>query len=133
MMDSNREAVQKLHSARRLRLLLEREISGIEDVDGKPKVIYKGGAEPEIFDRVIFAIGGTTPVNFLKTIGVEFDEKQWPKTGPAGETNVPGVYLTGDLIAGKTGGSIITAYNSCYRSAKSICEYLKTRISRPAL
>jgi thioredoxin reductase (NADPH) len=124
MMESNRDAALKLNHEGKLRFILEREIAAIEEVEGRPKVIYQGDHEPEIYDRVIYAIGGTTPVNFLKTIGVEFDEKQWPKAGPSGETNVPGVYLTGDLIAGKTGGSIITAYNSCFRTAKSICDYL---------
>lgn len=132
MMDPNREAVDRLEQSKKLRVLRECEISAVEDVENKPRVIFKN-RDPELFDRVIYAIGGTTPVNFLKTIGIEFDEKNWPKLGPNGETNVPGVFLVGDLVAGKTGGSIITAYNSSFRSAKKICEYLSTRQSRKAL
>jgi len=39
----------------------------------------------------------------------------------AGATNVDGLYLIGDLVVGKKGGSIITAFNSAVRAMKSIC------------
>jgi len=38
-----------------------------------------------------------------------------------GATNVSGFYLIGDLVVGKKGGSIITAFNSAVRAMKSIC------------
>lgn len=133
MMDVNREAVDKLSQEKKLRVLMSTDIASIEDAGGKPKVIFKGDLPAEEFDRVIFSIGGTTPVNFLKTAGIEFDEKSWPKMGAEGQTNVPGVYLTGDLAVSKTGGSIITAYNSCFRTAKKMCEHLASRKSSRAL
>jgi len=34
---------------------------------------------------------------------------------------VAGLYLIGDLVVGKKGGSIITALNSAVRAMKSIC------------
>lgn len=133
MMDVNREAVEKLSQAKRLRVLTRTDIENIEDSNGKPKVFFKGELSPEEFDRVVFSIGGTTPVNFLKTAGIEFDDKAWPKLGPEGQTNVSGVYLTGDLAVSKTGGSIITAYNSCYRTAKKISEQIAARQSSRTL
>ena len=35
--------------------------------------------------------------------------------------HVPGLYLIGDLVVGKKGGSIITAFNSAVHAMKRIC------------
>lgn len=119
MMDSNLSAVLELEKKGKIKIYLGQDIQEIQEEDSKPKVVFKD-REPEVFDKVIYAIGGTTPVNFLKTIGIEFDSSNWPITGPNGETSIPNVYLIGDLVVGKTGGSIITAYNSSFRTAKKI-------------
>jgi thioredoxin reductase (NADPH) len=120
MMQQNSSAVETLKAHGKLRVWLECSVKEIADKDSKPHVIFENEKfASEVFDKVIFSIGGTTPVNFLKTIGVEFDG-DWPKFGPSGETNVSGLYLIGDLVAGKLGGSIITAYNSSFRSAKHL-------------
>jgi thioredoxin reductase (NADPH) len=71
---------------------------------------------------VIFALGGTTPTNFLHTLGITFNE-DGPAFNEAGATNVAGLYLIGDLVVGKKGGSIITAFNSAVRAMKSICSH----------
>jgi thioredoxin reductase (NADPH) len=124
MMDSNREEALRLESEKRLRILRSCEISEIQEHEGKPKVLFQDDKKfpTEVFDKVVFAIGGTTPVNFLKSIGLEFDADNWVKIGPDGETTVPGVYVIGDLAVSKTGGSIITAYNSSYRTARRILQ-----------
>jgi thioredoxin reductase (NADPH) len=119
MMEVNQKAALRLEKEGRLRILMSTEISEIQEESEKPKVIFSTHA-PEVFDKVIYAIGGSTPVNFLKTIGVEFDSSNWPKTDEAGATNVKNLYLLGDLVAGKTGGSIITAYNASFRAAQQI-------------
>lgn len=69
---------------------------------------------------MIFALGGTTPTNFLHTPGITFNG-DGPVFDEAGATNVAGLYLIGDLVVGKKGGSIITAFNSAVRAMKSIC------------
>ena len=61
---------------------------------------------------------------FLRTLGVEFEGGR-PKFDTAGETNVPGLFLIGDLAAGKTGGSIITAFNSAARAIKRIDKMMR--------
>ena len=71
---------------------------------------------------MIFALGGTTPTNFLHTLGIAFNA-DGPVFDEAGATNVAGLYLIGDLVVGKKGGSIITAFNSAVRAMKSICIY----------
>lgn len=120
MMEHNLQAAENLQRNQRMRLLLGCEILELQDEGGQLKAVFKDSEKnpSEVFDKIIYAIGGTTPVNFLKTVGVEFDEKNWPKFDENGQTNIPGVFLVGDLVAGKMGGSIITAYNSAYRTAK---------------
>ncbi|MBN8555181.1 MAG: NAD(P)-binding domain-containing protein [Deltaproteobacteria bacterium] len=126
MMDQNAKAVDELSKSQKMKVFLNSDIKEIEDRDGKPFVIsadetkFSSGA----YDKVIFSIGGSTPLNFLMTTGIEC-ENNWPKYGSSGETNLPGAYLVGDLAVGKTGGSIITAYNSAFRTVKHIQEYLK--------
>lgn len=126
MMPVNREAVLKMEASKQLKILRSCEIQEIVDDGGRPKVLFKKPEQfpAESFDKIIFAIGGSTPVNFLKTMGLEFDEQNWVKVGPDGETNIPNLFLIGDLAVSKTGGSIITAYNSSYRSAKRILQSL---------
>jgi thioredoxin reductase len=53
-------------------------------------------------------------------LGIAFNG-DGPVFDEAGATNVPGLYLIGDLVVGKKGGSIITAFNSAVRAMKSIC------------
>ena len=126
MMEINQKALMKLVDAKRARLCLGVETIGIEEVEGRPKVLFKdeGKMPHEIFDRVVFAIGGTTPINFLRTAGVDC-KNDWPVYSESGSTNIQNLYLIGDLVAGKTGGSIITAYNSAFRSVSEF----KSRLS----
>jgi thioredoxin reductase (NADPH) len=102
-------------------ILRSSNIKEIEDEAGRPRIIFVETKHPtRIFDRVIFALGGTTPTNFLQTLGIAFNA-DGPVFDEAGATNVAGLYLIGDLVVGKKGGSIITAFNSAVRAMKSIC------------
>ena len=53
-------------------------------------------------------------------LGIEFDD-EGPVFNENGETDVAGLFLIGDLVVGKTGGSIITAFNSAVHAMRSIC------------
>ena len=70
---------------------------------------------------MVLALGGTTPENFLKTIGIDFDGAV-PVLKDGYETSIPGLFLVGDLTAGKTGGSIISAFNSANAAMRALCE-----------
>src|SRR6266404_8625011 len=98
-------------------------IKQVEDEAGRPRVVFN---EPDFptrtFERVIYALGGTTPTNFLRTLGIAFND-QGPVFDEAGATNVTGLYLIGDLVVGKKGGSIITAFNSAVHAMKRICTH----------
>jgi thioredoxin reductase (NADPH) len=75
---------------------------------------------PLIVDHIIFALGGTTPTNFLKAVGIAF-EGDAPVIKQGYETSVPGLYLIGDLSAGRKGGSINLAFNMAADAMRNIC------------
>ncbi len=122
----NKDSLITLIGTQRTRLLLGSNIESLSDENGKPKVHFEeDNHEDEVFDYVVYALGGTTPENFLKTIGIEFNGPD-PVLKDGYETNVSGLFLLGDLSAGKKGGSIIWAFNSANSAMRKICaEYLQ--------
>ncbi len=97
-----------------VRPILGINIDGLEDDDGKVKVLFNG-AEDETFDRVIYAIGGTTPSSFLAGSGIkELDGK--PVHDDNYETNVAGLFVAGDITQ-ESGGSIALGLNHGYAIA----------------
>jgi thioredoxin reductase (NADPH) len=119
----NHEALLAMEERGEVEILRSSNIKEIADEAGRPRIIFaEAEHQPRIFDRVIFALGGTTPTNFLHTLGITFNE-DGPAFDEAGATNVDGLYLIGDLVVGKKGGSIITAFNSAVRAMKSICSH----------
>jgi thioredoxin reductase (NADPH) len=117
----NHDALLAMEQRSEVEVLRNSSIKEIEDEAGRPRIIFvKPEHQPRLFDRVIFALGGTTPTNFLHTLGITFNG-DGPAFDEAGATNVDGLYLIGDLVVGKKGGSIITAFNSAVRAMKNIC------------
>lgn len=96
-------------------------IESLENEKGKIKVNFDD-ASSEIFDRVIYAIGGTTPVDFLKKCSVDLDDSGEPIFDKNYETKTKGMFIAGD-IAFKSGGSIAIALNHGYR----IVSYIMSR------
>ncbi|MGE5365621.1 MAG: NAD(P)-binding domain-containing protein [Bacteroidota bacterium] len=127
MNDINRESLLALGREGRVKLFLNSDIISLEDQTGRPVVTFSGAEEcTEEFDYVIYALGGTTPHNFLKSIGIEFNGDE-PVLKEGYETSVPGMFLLGDLSAGTKGGSIIWAFNSANTAMKRICrKYLES-------
>lgn len=127
MNEINLESITTLSVQNKINLRLNSLITSVEDDNGKPKVSFLEN-ESETFDFVVYALGGSTPENFLKLIGIEFDGPD-PILKDGYETTIPGLFLTGDLSAGKKGGSIIWAFNSANAAMKKICEnYLDCKI-----
>lgn len=120
MNEGNLATLLGMEQASQVLILRGSNIADVQDDQGSPQVIFKEEHCPaRTFNSIVYALGGTTPVNFLRTLGVAF-EGGMPKIDRAGETNVPGLFLIGDLIVSKTGGSIITAFNSAARAIASI-------------
>ncbi|NOX17530.1 MAG: NAD(P)-binding domain-containing protein [Chlorobi bacterium] len=119
----NKESIETLAKDGKVKLLLESNIESLSvGENGKPAANFKEDKLGAIeFDYIIYALGGTTPENFLKTIGIEFDGPI-PVLKEGYETNIPGMFLIGDLSAGKKGGSIIWAFNSANGAMRKICE-----------
>ncbi len=127
MNEINLESLTTLSTQNKINLKHNSNITSIEDENGKPKVMFAEN-ETEKFDYVVYALGGSTPENFLKLIGIEFNGPD-PILKEGNETTIPGLFLTGDLSAGKKGGSIIWAFNSANAAMKKICEnYLQCEI-----
>ena len=125
MNDINRASLEALEEQGRVLVLLGTNVIRVESDAGRPRAHFaKDGEEtpgPESFDHVVLALGGTTPENFLKTIGIDFDGAV-PVLRDGYETSIPGLFLVGDLTAGKTGGSIISAFNSASDAMRALCE-----------
>ncbi len=114
----NISLIKKAFKENKVKPKLGVDIENIEDKDGKVKVNFKN-KESEIYDRVIYAIGGTTPIDFLKKCSIELDEKNRPIFDENYETKIKGLYITGD-IAFDSGGSIAMALNQGYKIVKHI-------------
>ncbi len=107
----NNRILAELEKAGSVSVWRNSDVASLRDTSVDPRVeaTFKDG-RVERFDHVLFAIGGSTPEGFLKTAGVEIEGKI-PKVDGNFQTNVPGLYLSGDLVAGGK-GSIVKAFNS---------------------
>jgi len=115
---TNIEEINKAFESGLVKPKLGVDIDSLEAEHGLVKVNYKDGTS-EVYDRVIYAIGGTTPVDFLKSANLDLDAKGEPIIKENLETSVDGIYIAGD-IAFKSGGSIAIALNHGYRIVKDI-------------
>ncbi len=116
--------------AGRLTLLMPTDIERLEVEGGRPRAVYRQ-IEPRTYDHVVYALGGSTPAGFLQATGIELKGGE-PILREGGETSVAGLFLAGDLTAGKKGGSIISAFNSGVAAMRVICrDYLNCPIPPP--
>jgi len=120
----NKKTVLKYGEEGKLKLKLGVDISSVEPVEGEKitpprvKVNYKDGSS-EIFDRVVYALGGTTPTEFLKNSGIEVNKWGEPIYNPETmETNLEGLYTIGDVVTSQ--GSIALAFNHAYLAIQDI-------------
>lgn len=118
--DVNAKALQEALSSN-LKSRLGVDIEKLEDDQGKVKVFFNGG-ESETFDKVIYAIGGAIPTDFLKKSGIELKEDNLPVVKDF-ESSLEGAFIIGDILY-KTGGSIALSISQGY---EAICR-IKTRI-----
>lgn len=129
MNEINRESLLELEVENKLKILRESNIIELKEHNGNPLVKFaEENFGEQYFDYIVFALGGSTPENFLKMLGIEFDGEN-PILKEHYETSVKGLFLTGDLTAGTKGGSIIWAFNSANTAMKKICrDYLNCNI-----
>ncbi|HEA6928579.1 TPA: NAD(P)-binding domain-containing protein [Campylobacter lari] len=116
--DINLSDIQKAFEQGSVKAKLGIDITSIEDEYGKAKVNFTNDAN-EIYDRIIYAIGGSTPLDFLQKCSIEVDEKGVPSFDENKESNVKGLFVAGD-IASKNGASIVVGLNDSFK----ICDHL---------
>ena len=116
--DINEDILKKYNGQEKLRLRMNTDIVSLENEAGKINVEFNDGYNV-LYDRIIYAIGGTTPVDFLKSCGVSVDENEKPIFDEHQETTTPNVYVAGD-IAFASGGSIAIALNHGYHIVNNI-------------
>ena len=120
MNDENQRKIKALGDSSQIRLLAGSEISAVAPKGDNVEVTFSTSvADPIVVDRIVYAIGGTTPMNFLKVAGIEMDGKE-PHMTDTNETNIPGLYLTGDLAARDMAGAIAMAFNASHSGAKDL-------------
>ncbi len=105
----------------KIKLLLGTDIEKLDPAGDQVLVYFKDGRK-DTFDFIYYCLGGSTPKGFLKYIGVEFDAEDRPKVDEYYETNIPGLFLAGDIAVPK--GSIQLAFNTAYVIIKRIKEKL---------
>ena len=114
----NQEMIERYDQEERLRVRYGTNIDSIENENGRVKVNYSSGFST-IYDRVIYALGGTTPVDFLQKSNIKIDEKNRPIYNKNYQTSVEGLYIAGDIIY-DNGGSIAMAINHAYDALKDM-------------
>ncbi|MDA3075846.1 NAD(P)-binding domain-containing protein [Campylobacter sp. JMF_04 NA10] len=114
----NEEDIKKEARNGDIILRLGLDIEALENESGKVLVKFTNGMEL-VYDRIIYAIGGTSPVDFLKKCGVEFDENGVPSVDERCETATKGLFVGGDLIT-RNGGSIVVAFNHAHTIVENL-------------
>jgi len=115
---TNQGDIEKAIESGSVRALLNTEIIELESENGKIKVNFSDGSS-ELFDRLVYAIGGTTPSGFLSSSGIK-EEDGKPVHDENYQTNVSGLFVAGDITQ-ESGGSIALGLNHGY----AIAHYIK--------
>ena len=111
---TNQRDIANAIAHKEVRPILGVNISGLEDEEGRVKVMFDE-IEPEVYDRVIYAIGGTTPSAFLASSGIEEQDGK-PVHDDNYETAIEGLFVAGDITQ-ESGGSIALGLNHGYKIA----------------
>ena len=122
----NKEIVERYINEGKIKSKLGVDVEDVEvaEVDGKAKVKvnFKDGTS-DIYDRVVYALGGTTPTEFLQNCGIEMKDKWTAEhNSETMETNVEGLYVVGDVVEGAQ--SIAVAINHGYYAALDLAKKL---------
>ena len=121
--DTNKYLLNKSIQEGKLKTKLGIDIVGLEVDNNKPKVNFTDGST-EVFDKIIYAIGGVAPIDFLKKCGLELDSAGVPLVSDSCESSVKNIFVAGDLLF-KSGGSIASALNNGFNIVTEIHKRIK--------
>lgn len=114
---TNQADIAKAIGEGHLVAMLNTEIAELEAENGRVKVIFSDGYW-ELYDRLIYAIGGTTPSGFLQSSGIK-EEGGIPVYDAHYQTNITGLFVAGDITQ-ESGGSIALGLNHGFAIATYI-------------
>ena len=82
--------------------------TAVKEIKEDSLIVEKDGVETELENDFVFALTGYRPdMGFLKNAGIELDSTLTPvHDAETLETNVPGVYIAGVIIAGCEGSKV---------------------------
>lgn len=106
--DTNARDLESAKEKDNLKVILNVSITGLSDNDGKPEVNFSDG-KSYVFDKVIYAIGGSVPLDFLKKCGVLLNEANLPEVENF-ESSIKNLFVIGDILY-KNGASVATGLN----------------------
>jgi len=123
MNDINRNSILAMAQRKKLTIFWNSNVEEVKiSADNNPLVVF---AEDEYgeqeFDYIVYALGGTTPKNFLKSAKIPFNGNS-PIIDDNGESSIKGLYLSGDLSVDAGKGSIIGAFNNANNTMTSMCK-----------
>lgn len=107
--EANQESLSACFENGKIEPKLGIDIQSLEDKEGKVQVNFTDNTSA-IYDRVVYAIGGMAPVDFLRKCGVELDADGVPLIDDKHQSSIQGIYIAGDILY-KNGGSIAAALN----------------------
>ncbi len=113
----NQKILDEYSASKKLNIIMAKDVVSLDDENGKVKANLDDDTS-QIYDRVVYAIGGTTPVDFLKKCGIVLDDNNQPIYDEHNRTAVACMYVAGD-ISSKSGGSIAIALNQAYNIINS--------------
>jgi thioredoxin reductase (NADPH) len=125
--DVLKKKLQELVDSGKIDVHLETSTDEIVALDGKithAKVTKKGKSMKVDTDGVFIFAGLKPNTKFLKGSGIELDEVGFIKTNSKLETNIPGIFASGDVRSGST-MQIASAVGEGATVAHSIREYLQ--------
>ncbi|MDX1295477.1 MAG: FAD-dependent oxidoreductase, partial [Sulfurimonadaceae bacterium] len=114
---TNRANIAEAIETGMVRAMLGREIESLESEHGHIKVNFTDGSV-EYVDRIVYALGGTTPSAFLQNSGIS-EKGGKPVHDENYMTNVPGLFVAGDITK-ESGGSIALGLSHGYLIAQCI-------------
>lgn len=105
-----------------MKILLNISIESVLEADpehGEKKVAVNfSDGSVRVFDRVVYAIGGTVPLDFLKRCEISLNENKLPIVNDF-ESSVKNIFVIGDILS-KSGSSIGIGVNQGFDVAQII-------------
>lgn len=123
--DTNKDILNKSIESEKLKTRLGIDIESLDSENGLPKVNFTDGSS-EVFDKIVYAIGGVAPIDFLKKCNLDLDEYGVPVVNRACESSIKNIFVTGDLLF-KSGGSIASALNDGFNVVTEIHKRIKNK------